>query len=222
MQKPPPPTTPVEMVLKSKNEHHYKLVVLGSSNSGKTSWIRALQNQDFIEAYEPTTSHNICEYVIQTGDDSTHFQIWDIPGHMVGAPLVDLIGDADCCVLCFDPAIGLERNNDNIGFWKRELGYLRPGIPVVGLASKLDLFEHVYDLSESDDPFEHAYDLSLRRTLARNYNIRVRDMSAIYSPPTAIFWPIGELARMLRLLREAKSRGKRIRKRLHWCNIPTQ
>ena len=72
----------IEHNLKANQNYNksIKILLLGESKTGKTSFIRRLCFNDFIEDFSPTYTIGNYDYFIKINDYILRMQIWDIPG----------------------------------------------------------------------------------------------------------------------------------------------
>ena len=77
----------------------YKLVIIGSSGVGKTSYINRLLGYDFSPIYNKTCGVKIYQYFININDNSIKFNIWDTSGDEVFCNKNVYINGADCVII---------------------------------------------------------------------------------------------------------------------------
>ncbi len=58
----------------------YKIALVGSGNSGKTTWIKKLLTEHFEAKYVSTLGVEVHPVTIQTNKGSIKFNIWDCAG----------------------------------------------------------------------------------------------------------------------------------------------
>lgn len=109
----------------------YKLCIIGSSGSGKTSFVHQLQNGNYKEQHTPTCGVEVTPLEIK----NILFNIWDCGGK----PDCEGLGDAyyigaDCCFIFATTTTSL----DTIKKYKKTMHQISPGIPIVAIINKCD------------------------------------------------------------------------------------
>lgn len=122
-------------------DREYKVVVLGDSGVGKTSFITRFVNSTFNEATEPTPGASFLSKAITIHDSSVKFNIWDTAGQERYHALAKVYyRDAHAVILIYD----ITRQASFLGLknWMTELrSTAGPNVAIAIVGNKEDLVE---------------------------------------------------------------------------------
>ncbi|PRP77305.1 lightoid-like [Planoprotostelium fungivorum] len=128
-----------------REEHVYKILVVGEQGCGKTSFIHQYVNHTFSKTYRATIGVDFALKSLNW-DSKTNIrlQLWDIAGqerfgHMTRVYYKEAVG----AMVVFD--ITKEKTLQAVPKWKNDIDDNLDNIPVVLLANKCDLAEQPLD-----------------------------------------------------------------------------
>jgi|UniRef100_A0A6C0LZT5 small GTP-binding protein len=100
---------------------HYKFVLLGDSNTGKTSICMRYVNKRFEQIFQSTIGCSFMGKVIEVNDKKYSLDIWDTAGQERYRALLPMYyRSADIALICID--LTTNEYNEEIEYWKKELG----------------------------------------------------------------------------------------------------
>ena len=103
-----------------KNDLFAKVEIVGDLEVGKSSIMRRILNDDFIEEYSPTQGYEFTPYLIKINDTVLKFQIWDMCGNEnYRSVLLNLYRNAVLGILVY--AINSRQSFDNLENWITQL-----------------------------------------------------------------------------------------------------
>lgn len=118
----------------------YKIVLVGDGGTGKSSFVARLQNEDFRKEYIATLGVEKHEIAVNTSHGPSTVVIWDTAGQEKLGPLRDAYySGADAAVIFFD--VTSKITYKNVPNWHKDILRVRPDIPVVLCANKIDIKE---------------------------------------------------------------------------------
>lgn len=125
-------------------ETSFKILIIGDSNTGKTSFVHRYVNERWLPSHKPTFGADYHQKSIQWNDNEViRLHLWDMAGQDRFQTMCrNYYQDANGCFVMFD--ITNEESLDNCKKWKKELDnkVLQPNgdpIPSILLANKSDL-----------------------------------------------------------------------------------
>ena len=115
-----------------------KVVLLGSSNAGKTSILRRLVYDKFSENVSPTLGSSLSTFDAKTGDSVVRLNVWDTAGQENYRSLAKVYyRDANVALVVFD--VTSKESFSDVDFWLSELDSSESnGYIVVIVANKID------------------------------------------------------------------------------------
>ena len=123
-------------------EHKFKIILVGDTNVGKTSFLNRKHNNIFNPAF--TTTLGVDFYYISVRKNNTDIKIylWDTAGQEKFANLINVyFRDLDGAMVLYD--ITNRNSFDNIEKWIEKIGdFNKPNIPIVIVGTKSDLEKH--------------------------------------------------------------------------------
>lgn len=132
---------------KSNHEHLFKVLVVGETSTGKTSFIKRYVHNFFSRAYKATIGVDFALKTIQYDENtSVRLQLWDIAGQeRFGSMTRTYYKDASGAFLAFD--VNRPKTFESVLRWKKDLDdkvSLSDGsnIPCLLLANKCDLVQN--------------------------------------------------------------------------------
>ena len=124
-------------------EHFFKMVLVGDSMVGKSSFLRQFRQGTFTLEHKPTESTDFALKVVQSENVSMKVQIWDTSdslryGRLTQSYFSNVLGMAQAVILMFD--ITDQKSYDNTDRWLETIMNLSSSEVIVGLVgSKKDL-----------------------------------------------------------------------------------
>ena len=121
----------------------FKLVLLGDSGSGKSTFLKRHSTGEFTRRHIPTVGVDVTDIQFNTTQGMVTFEVWDTPGHeKVGGLRDTYYQGADCAIILYD----LENKNglDSVQVWYNEI-ITSPSIsrntPICICGNKVDLMK---------------------------------------------------------------------------------
>jgi GTP-binding nuclear protein Ran len=159
----------------------FKLILVGDSNVGKTSWIKKVRTDVFEENHIVTLGVEIHPIMIETTNGRTIvLNVWDISGGEKYKRLRNsYYEDGDCVIAMFD--LSNNSSHDHLEKWVNEVLIVRDRtMPYLYLGNKMDLDtgDRVTDIKISTKkgtrrqllrPFLH-----LARTLTNDHSLQLK------------------------------------------------
>jgi GTP-binding nuclear protein Ran len=120
----------------------HKVLIVGDSGVGKTTYLKRYQTGDFEKNHIPTEIASV--YPIEIKNSNTIFNCWDIPSNYT----TENFNNADAAIVMFD--VTCDDSFNNVDKWiqiiKKECG----DIPIIILANKIDIKLECLDAFKSD------------------------------------------------------------------------
>ena len=133
-----------EMILDTKSKYDFfvKVVVVGDIKVGKTSILKKITQNEFIEDYTPTLGYEFNPYLVKVNDIILKLQIWDMCGNEnYRSVLLNLYRNASLGILVY--SVTSRESFNNLEKWITELKkYAFPGSKIILLGNKCDDEEH--------------------------------------------------------------------------------
>ena len=136
----------------------YKVVLLGNGGSGKTTWVTRLTTGEYQPRYIATLGVEVTEYRQSLSDGTTiAFSLYSTSGTdstatTQGSPSEGYLMGADAVMIFLDGSTSLARQQDSLTRWRDFAHRICPSSPVMLVASKHDLPQHMR--------LENAYSVS--------------------------------------------------------------
>lgn len=140
--------------MNTSNEQHsknyngvYKVIVIGTSNTGKTSFVRRWTKNTFDPLYHATIGADQEFRIVEKGDSLFQIAIWDLPGMDYNPYLSKIFSkDAYGCVIMADATN--KKTLDDALKWKMELDKEvcfpdMGALPCVLVENKIDLLNDI-------------------------------------------------------------------------------
>lgn len=118
--------------------NRFKIVLVGDSNVGKTTFIHRHVTGDFQKDYDPTLGVDVNTLVFTSNYGTVIFDIWDIGQQGV---FDDLCSGANASILFFD--VQNRESYDNLEKWNSAIRRVTGDIPLVVCGNKVDLKDRV-------------------------------------------------------------------------------
>lgn len=122
-------------------DFHVKIVVVGDGGCGKTCLLVSYSQGEFPTLYVPTVFENYVAHVTTPEGKTVELALWDTAGQEEYDRLRPLsYPDADIFLVCYamDSAVSLNNVKQR---WFPEVLYFCPGVPVILVGLKSDLYE---------------------------------------------------------------------------------
>ena len=121
-----------------KNDLFAKVEVVGDLEVGKTSILKKLIHNEFIEEYTPTIGYEFNPYLIKVNNTVLKLQIWDMCGNEnYRSVLLNLYRNATLGILVY--SVCSRKSFENLGDWIEQLKkYALPGSKIILLGNKCD------------------------------------------------------------------------------------
>lgn len=118
----------------------YKVVIVGDGGTGKSSYVSRLQSENFRRDYVATMGVERTEIIVDTSHGESVIDLWDTAGQEKVGPLRDgYYKDADAAIIFCD--VTSRVTYKNVPSWHRDIERVRPDIPAVLCANKIDIKE---------------------------------------------------------------------------------
>lgn len=145
----------------------FKIALVGNEGVGKTSFIRKLQNNNFIENYNPTLGVEVNSLPIR--HSSNIFNIWDCAGQERFKGLGSgYYINASAAIIMIDNNTSYE----NITLWYEKIHSRCPNIPIVICRNKVDIDNNqIEGLEEFCE--QHNY---------QHFNMSVKNNQGLHNP----------------------------------------
>ena len=142
-----------------------KLVIVGDSGVGKTSFLSKFCDRYFPEEHFTTISPTFKNKIIKVQDKKINLQIWDMPGYgSLGEKIKTYIIGAHGIILMYD--VTDENSFNNIRNWITQIeNYLEYGVCIILVGNKSDKLDEIITEKEG-------------KTLADEFNMSFFESSA--------------------------------------------
>ena len=122
-------------------QHEYKLLILGEMGAGKSALVKRYAHGHYINQYKATLGVDFSPKVIERNGTQIKLQLWDVAGQeRFGSLTQTYYRGAVGALIVFD--VDRDKTFNCITRWKDSLDQnLGQSIPIVLVASKMDLFE---------------------------------------------------------------------------------
>lgn len=123
-------------------EQKLTIVVVGDLCTGKSSWLNRYVNNIFSTTYKSTISADLLSKVINRDDTKYQLRLWDVSGQELHNTSKIYYDEVDAAIIMFDVA---EKSSlDSVIKWKKDIEKYQPGIPIVLVATKVDISVALY------------------------------------------------------------------------------
>ena len=131
-------TTEIIKNKNSKNDLFAKVEVVGDLKVGKTSIIKRLIQNEFIENYTETVGYEFNPYLIKVNNTIIKFQIWDMCGNEnYRSVLLNLYRNATLGILVY--SVCSRESFNNLSSWIEQLKkYALPSSKIILIGNKCD------------------------------------------------------------------------------------
>ena len=135
-------TTEIIKDQNTKSDLFAKVEVVGDLEVGKTSILKKITQNEFIEDYTPTLGYEFNPYLVKVNDIILKLQIWDMCGNEnYRSVLLNLYRNASLGILVY--SVTSRESFNNLEKWITELKkYSFPGSKIFLLGNKCDDEEH--------------------------------------------------------------------------------
>lgn len=124
----------------------FKIVLVGDSGVGKTSFIKRHRNGSFDSKYIATQGVDVAPLTFNTNYGLIMFKMWDCAGQEKFGGLRDgYYYNADGAIVMFD--LGNKTNSNNINKWVTHVKNIVPDVPFVICGNKYDLPDKNIDIT---------------------------------------------------------------------------
>lgn len=195
------PRAPSEVKLKSLSlsntvlpDREFKVILCGSSGSGKTSFIKRHIIGLFLEKYFPTQNADIHPVLLDTNKGKFKFNLWDIPGReLIEAEKDQYLNDSKCAIIFFD--VTKMESYEKVQNWYNIITSKFENIPIIIVGNKVDLpsrvikarktlFEKKYDANYFDISIKSNYQiekpfLCLLKRLTGDTNLKLEEKKIV-------------------------------------------
>ena len=125
----------------------FKIVLVGDSQVGKTTWIYRNMEDKFNDKYSASVGRSINQLVFQTNRGPICFQVWDIAGDERRCGLREgYYHGADGALVMFD--VTNKTSFNTVERWHRNITTFCGDLPVVTLGNKVDLVDRKVKLKD--------------------------------------------------------------------------
>ena len=128
-----------EMILDTKSKYDFfvKVVVVGDIKVGKTSILKKVLKNEFIEEYKPTNGYEFNIVLIKVNEIVIKFQIWDMSGEENYRPsLLNLYRNANLGFLVY--SVSSRESFNNLEDWIDKLRKKAPSTKIILIGNKCD------------------------------------------------------------------------------------
>lgn len=155
----------------NKNLIHYKFVLLGNSNTGKTSICMRYVNKTFDQIFQSTIGCSFLGKVIELNDIKYSLDIWDTAGQERYRALLPMYyRNSDIALICVD----MTKNefSEEINYWKKELDKYcdKPRRITYIVGTKSDLLSHKEQLEFKNNIETYYPNYKFFTTSSKNNN----------------------------------------------------
>ena len=132
--------------MKEENYKELKIMIIGSSGTGKTSFVQRWTNGYFSDEYKPTIVNEFGFKIYESRNILFRVQLWDIGGQDKSASMAKIFArDSHGCLIFTD--INSNESDEEIVKWKEiideESAFIDDGsIPFILIINKIDLIEN--------------------------------------------------------------------------------
>ena len=123
-----------------KKNRDLKLIIVGDSSTGKTSFVNRYILNKFAESYQATIASQFSSKIIQVDDVIYRLQFWDIAGQDRSPETTKVFcKDSNGIVICCE--INDKKSRENTKIWKNSLeqNINLENIPIIIIENKCDL-----------------------------------------------------------------------------------
>lgn len=117
-----------------------KIVLIGDSAVGKTSYMLRFKTGEFVKKYDPTIGVEVYTITFTTSHGTVICDVWDTAGQeKYGALGSGYYHNADAAICMFD--VGAKITFKNIPQWVRKFRNMCPNAPIVIVGNKVDILD---------------------------------------------------------------------------------
>ena len=131
------------------NQTTYKIIVLGDSYVGKTSFINQFVNNTFSLKYKATIGVDFSTKMLSIGEALVNLQLWDPSGTERFRSISDAFfrGTDGCILVC---SVASLESFTNLEDWRDEMNkHLTYDIPYIAIANKCDVDEMEWQVTRT-------------------------------------------------------------------------
>jgi len=112
-----------------------KCVLVGDGGAGKTTWVKKITENTFVQRYVPTLGVEVTPLTLEhPNNQQTNFDLWDTAGQeKFGGQRQGYYTQADCAIVFFDLSSRISFRN--VPCWTRDVQQFTDNIVLVGLKS---------------------------------------------------------------------------------------
>lgn len=145
----------------------YKIVLVGDGATGKSSYVARLQSENYRKEYIATLGVEKHEILVSSTHGTSTVVIWDTAGQEKLGPLRDsYYTDANAAIIFFD--VTSKVTYKNVPSWHKDIHRVKPDIPVVLCANKVDVKERKIKSKSISYPNKHKmgfFEISVKERL---------------------------------------------------------
>ena len=160
-----------EMILDTKSKYDFfvKVVVVGDIKVGKTSILKKLLKNEFIEEYKPTNGYEFNIVLIKVNEIVIKFQIWDMSGEENYRPsLLNLYRNANLGFLVY--SVTSRESFNKLEDWIDKLRKKAPSTKILLIGNKCDEKEKREVSYEEGKEICEKYNLEYFMEISAKYN----------------------------------------------------
>lgn len=121
--------------------HNYKVVLVGGSGVGKSTYVERLLAGTFRTVYQPTVGVEVHTLKFHTNVGLVIFDVWDCSGQTKHSDLRDsYYMDSECAIIMF--AVDSTLSYNEVSTWYRDINRVCGTLSTVICANKTDLPKH--------------------------------------------------------------------------------
>jgi small GTP-binding protein len=128
------------MLDKKNNSSGFKVIIVGDSGIGKTCLGYRLTGSDYDPDHHPTVSATTWTVTVEKDDSSFKFDVWDTAGSEQYRSITKTyFRNSHLVLLCY--SVDFRSSFENLQEWKDAVDDELPGVPIVLVGTKGDLYK---------------------------------------------------------------------------------
>jgi len=132
----------------------FKILLVGDSKVGKSSFLKRHQNMEFGREYLATQGADVTSLSFNTNHGLITFNVWDCSGQQKFDQIRDgYYYNTHGVIIMFD--LGNEISNNNVNKWLKQVKNITNNIPVIICGNKYDLYPQPTDIDKFSNKFPY-------------------------------------------------------------------
>jgi len=132
----------------------FKILLVGDSKVGKSSFVKRHRNREFDHEYVATQGADVTSLTFNTNHGLITFNVWDCSGQQKFDQIRDgYYYNTDGVIIIFD--LGNEISSNNVNKWLKQVKNITNNIPFIICGNKYDLCSQATDIDKFSNKFSY-------------------------------------------------------------------